>query len=263
MKSLYKLFTLIFVIGGLVFLSSCNSSASKITQISQITPEKYDWYILVSEIIPDKGENAYNVECRWLGDINAHQMTDHFAIQVSNQPAVDLHRFFEDDITFDAELNLEPGREYTIKLFKNGSQITSGTLQTPHQARAVFPDEYNPRNAAHVSWELEHDNQQQLIGAFAFDWGDYPYANLEYSKQLTPRQRSFNIPANAVDYIADLTYFVVLMQINVKTNGRTAVIGMQAEYEHYRFETEHYPVREQIKMQNWLFRAAMPNIISF
>jgi hypothetical protein len=224
----------------LLALTGCKSDSDGVTGIPDITPANFDWdvYILdLSGANEDLREDSYYISCEWLGDESAITETDVFTIQFNDSTPIQLqgYGYWFGEWSFAGEAMLNPGTSYNVKLMKNGTQETSGTIKTPYRCYANFPAYYNPSTTAEITWSLSNNNQFQTAGISSYgDWEAEVEEYDEHFAELSPSARNYTIPANAVDNFGEWTeYEMLVMQVNFTKSGRTAFMATQGQGNNY------------------------------
>jgi len=226
---------MLIVLLAMLALSACgdDDNDNGLTEIPDINPENFDWDIYILDIAGDDREDYYYVTCDWLGNEDAITEQDQFSIQFNDAEPIILSGWgWFGEWSFSAEAFLSPGTNYNVKLLKNSVQVTSGNIKTAYRAYGNFPSYYNPTTTAELSWTLSDNNQYQVAGVSSYseDYEDYDDA----MEDLDPSDRTYTIPANAVQHFGDYTeYELLIMEMNFTQNGRTAFMAVQGSSNYY------------------------------
>lgn len=224
MKKLTYLLMLL-LISLFLLLGACGDDDEDdgLTGIPEITPENYDWEIYFMDF-SDMGAkvNEYVIWADWLGDSAAITEEDMFTIKIDEN----LYEFwggnYEGEWSYHTMAELEPGIEYAVEFFKNGTLLANTNLRMAYSAAVDFPSTFDPTESAYISWEMDGDNQYQVAILESYNddnWDDESYEE----KVLSPSAREYTYPANTVENYGPATeYFMDLLQFNFKKSDRFA-----------------------------------------
>lgn len=224
-----RLLFLLLSITLLLFISACSDDDNDggISSPPEITPDAYDWaiYLIQTNEVFNKTDE-FMIVLEWLGDDSAISETDDFALKIDGEiHALSGSNYFGEWI-FSAYADLEAGNQYNFEFFKNDNRISNARLQLPYQIDVIqFPDTFDPSTTTSLEWNLENDNQYQIISAMSYDPAEFDQED-EWEVVIPPSYRSYTIPPNAVtDFGPTTTYELLLTQINFTKTGRTAYLA--------------------------------------
>lgn len=218
MRKFFILALLAIIALGL-FVTACNED-NDITD-----PEDAIWGVGISRI--DNKTETHGVSVTWLGEEADFVMPSSLTIEIGGNP-ISLMQYGQ---AWMGETTLNPGQVYNVKLVINGNTMCDTDLRTVYEAVGDFPPTYDSTESAEVSWTLSNDNERQVATASSFS---LKYNTDSYEQVLSPSDRSFTFPAEAVeDFGAGTSFTLGISQMNIKTVNDVMLISSQGITESY------------------------------
>lgn len=179
------------------------------------------WTLFISPKDPWAGDGWQNLVLSWNGEENDYPDPDSVYIQFG-----DRSYWLENwGSHWFGRANLTPGMNYEFWIVADGILLTHASLQTVMEARADFPADFSPHSEATLFWDLEGDNQGQVLRLSA---ENEEGTRDEYVLALYPGERGFTIPANAVrDLGWQASYSLELTQMNQLISNRVLIQSSQ------------------------------------
>ena len=219
----FLILLLIAVLALGLALTACNNDDD---DDDDNNPTNAKWGVGIASL--DAKTGSHGITVSWVGEQSDFVMPNSLALEIDGEP-VSL------DFTYSiwmADLDLNPGQEYSVKLIVNGDTKCDTSLRLVYEAVGTFPADYDPANAATVTWTLSNNNQKQFASATSFS--PVKYQNDSFSQDISPSARSFTFPAGAVDDFGAMTsYTLNIDQMNSKTVDEVLLIASQSTSEQY------------------------------
>ena len=244
------LFFLLVLVGILLAFSACDKdSDEKLTDIPEVTPDKYDWYISLADMSYRSDAVYYDLFCDWLGGEPDFDPEDIFTAKFGNLPPVELDFFFGGGMYYlSGRVELEPGKNYKLKLMRNGNEIFNIDAMPTFAATVDFPELYNPAFATQINWSLAANNQNQILVVGISDYEDD-----DYRVSLSPSVRKHTIPANPLGAnIESEEYVIGITQYNFSSKGRIALLAYDMAYKDYY--GDDVPAKNTVQARRAMFR---------
>ncbi len=215
----FFILALLAVIALGLFVTACDDD-NDITD-----PADALWGVGISRI--DNKTETHGVSVTWLGETADFVMPNSLAIEVGGDQ-ISLMQYGQ---AWMGETTLNPGQVYNVKLVIDGDTMCDTELRTVYEAVGDFPSAYDPSQSAEVSWTLSNDNDRQVATASSFSM---KYNTDSYEQVLSPSDRSFTFPADAVEDFGAATSFTLgISQMNIKTVNDVMLISSQGITETY------------------------------
>lgn len=215
-------------------LAGCgDSDKNDITGLPDITPQLFDWEIIIADTYGMQQKGNYMVNCYWYGATSGITDADVFSIKFGTQQPIALENYNLGGFRMIfGTADLTPATTYNVVFYKNNTPISTSSIKTPYRVATTFPNTYNPTQTAHLTWNLDANNQYQVLTVSAYN--PQTDEDDDYDKNLDPSARSFTIPANVVEnYGAGAEYTIDLAQANFTKSGRTAILAIQGNSQDY------------------------------